>query len=160
MLVVLFNSVIITRWYIKNIQVPPPSRVRLSMCTPVIPVVPYLLLGLQDVQWTVRNSRTAHKLARTTHVNQKKKKTSSLRTSFSFSRVKNQWSRQSRFIEEIMNQWSRQSRFIEEIIKATNNKRGSIMIKLLNKTCLYGEFIRRIREKIKNIYFFLTSLGS
>jgi len=29
--------------------VPPPSRVRPSMCTPVTPAVPYLLLGLQDV---------------------------------------------------------------------------------------------------------------
>jgi hypothetical protein len=36
--------------------------------------VPYLLLGLQDVQWTVGNSRGARKLARTPHVNQKKKK--------------------------------------------------------------------------------------
>jgi hypothetical protein len=35
--------------------------------------VPYLLLGLQDVQWTVGNSRGACKLARTPHVNQKKK---------------------------------------------------------------------------------------
>ena len=30
--------------------VPSLSRVRPSMCTPVIPAVPYLLLGLQDVQ--------------------------------------------------------------------------------------------------------------
>jgi hypothetical protein len=44
------------------------------MCTPVIPAVSYLLLGLQDVQWTVENSRGARKLARTPHVNQKKKK--------------------------------------------------------------------------------------
>jgi hypothetical protein len=36
--------------------------------------VPYLLLGLQDVQWAVGNSRGAGKLARTPHVNQKKKK--------------------------------------------------------------------------------------
>jgi len=36
--------------------------------------VPYLLLGLQDVQWAVENSRGARKLARTPHVNQKKKK--------------------------------------------------------------------------------------
>jgi hypothetical protein len=36
--------------------------------------VPYLLLGLQDVQWAVENSRGARKLARTLHVNQKKKK--------------------------------------------------------------------------------------
>jgi hypothetical protein len=36
--------------------------------------VPYLLLGLQDVQWAVGNSRGARKLARTPHVNQKKKK--------------------------------------------------------------------------------------
>jgi hypothetical protein len=43
------------------------------MCTPVIPAVPYLLLGLQDVQWAVGNSRGARKLARTPHVNQKKK---------------------------------------------------------------------------------------
>jgi hypothetical protein len=35
--------------------------------------VPYLLLGLQDVQWAVGNSRGARKLARTPHVNQKKK---------------------------------------------------------------------------------------
>jgi hypothetical protein len=44
------------------------------MCTPVIPAVPYLLLGLQDVQWAVGNSRGARKLARTPHVNKKKKK--------------------------------------------------------------------------------------
>jgi hypothetical protein len=43
------------------------------MCTPVTPAVPYLLLGLQDVQWAVGNSRGARKLARTPHVNQKKK---------------------------------------------------------------------------------------
>jgi len=54
--------------------VPPPSRVRPFMCTSVIPAVPYLLLGLQDVQWAVGNSRGARKLARTPHVNQKKKK--------------------------------------------------------------------------------------
>jgi len=54
--------------------VSPPSRVRPSMCTPVTPAVPYLLLGLQDVQWAVGNSRGARKLARTLHVNQKKKK--------------------------------------------------------------------------------------
>ena len=53
--------------------VPPPSRVRPSMCTPVTPAVPYLLLGLQDVQWAMGNSRGARKLARTPHVNQKKK---------------------------------------------------------------------------------------
>jgi len=44
------------------------------MCTPVTPAVPYLLLGLQDVQRAVGNSRGARKLARTPHVNQKKKK--------------------------------------------------------------------------------------
>jgi hypothetical protein len=44
------------------------------MCTPVTPAVPYLLLGLQDVQWAMGNSRGARKLARTPHVNQKKKK--------------------------------------------------------------------------------------
>jgi hypothetical protein len=33
-----------------------------------------MLLGLQDVQWAVRNSRGARKLARTPHVNKKKKK--------------------------------------------------------------------------------------
>ena len=54
--------------------VPPPSRVRPFMCMPVTPAVPYLLLGLQDVQWAVGNSRGARKLARTPHVNQKKKK--------------------------------------------------------------------------------------
>jgi hypothetical protein len=54
--------------------VPPPSRVGPSMCTPITPAVPYLLLGLQDVQWAVGNSRGARKLARTPHVNQKKKK--------------------------------------------------------------------------------------
>jgi hypothetical protein len=37
----------------------------------VIFVMPYLLLGLQDIQWTVENSRDARKLARTPHVNQK-----------------------------------------------------------------------------------------
>jgi hypothetical protein len=36
--------------------------------------VPYLLLGLQDVQWAMGNSRGARKLAQTPHVNQKKKK--------------------------------------------------------------------------------------
>jgi hypothetical protein len=54
--------------------VPPPSQVRRSMCMPVTPAVPYLLLGLQDVQWAVGNSRGARKLARTPHMNQKKKK--------------------------------------------------------------------------------------
>jgi hypothetical protein len=44
------------------------------MCTPVTPAVPYLLLGLQDVQWAVENSCGARKLARTPHVNQKKNK--------------------------------------------------------------------------------------
>ena len=44
------------------------------MCMPVTPAVPYLLLGLQDVQQAVGNSRGARKLARTPHVNQKKKK--------------------------------------------------------------------------------------
>jgi hypothetical protein len=44
------------------------------MYTPVIPAVPYLLLGLQDIQRAVENSRGARKLARTPHVNQKKKK--------------------------------------------------------------------------------------
>jgi hypothetical protein len=43
------------------------------MCTPVTPAVPYLLLGLQGVQWAVGNSCGARKLARTPHVNQKKK---------------------------------------------------------------------------------------
>jgi hypothetical protein len=43
------------------------------MCTPVTPAVLYLLLGLQDVQWVVENSRGARKLARTPHVNKKKK---------------------------------------------------------------------------------------
>jgi hypothetical protein len=42
------------------------------MCTPVIPAVPYLLLGLQGVQWAVENSHGARKLARTPHVNKKK----------------------------------------------------------------------------------------
>jgi hypothetical protein len=42
------------------------------MCTPVTPAVPYLLLGLQDVQWAMGNSRGARKLAWTPHVNQKK----------------------------------------------------------------------------------------
>jgi len=55
-------------------KVPSPSRVRSFMCTPVTPAVPYLLLGLQGVQWAVGNSRGARKLARTPHVNQKKKK--------------------------------------------------------------------------------------
>jgi hypothetical protein len=44
------------------------------MCTSVTPAVPYLLLDLQDIQWAVGNSRGARKLARTPHVNQKKKK--------------------------------------------------------------------------------------
>jgi len=33
-----------------------------------------MLLGLQDVQWAVGNSRGVRKLGRTPHVNQKKKK--------------------------------------------------------------------------------------
>ena len=37
-------------------------------------MVTYLFLGLQDVQWAVGNSRGARQLARTPHVNQKKKK--------------------------------------------------------------------------------------
>jgi hypothetical protein len=41
---------------------------------PITLAVPYLLLSLQDVQWAVGNSRGARKLARTPHVNQKKKK--------------------------------------------------------------------------------------
>ena len=47
------------------------SRVRPFMCMSVTPAVPYLLLGLQDVQWAVRNSRGARKLARTPHVKKK-----------------------------------------------------------------------------------------
>jgi hypothetical protein len=43
------------------------------MYTPVTPAVPYLFLGLQDVQWAVGNNRGARKLARKPHVNQKKK---------------------------------------------------------------------------------------
>jgi hypothetical protein len=43
------------------------------MCTSVTLAVPYLLLGLQDVQWAVGNSRGARKLTRTPHVNKKKK---------------------------------------------------------------------------------------
>jgi hypothetical protein len=39
----------------------------------VTPAVPYLLLGLQGIHWAVGNSRGARKLARTPHVNQKKK---------------------------------------------------------------------------------------
>jgi hypothetical protein len=35
--------------------------------------VPYLFLGLQDIQWAVRNSRGACKLAWTPHVKKKKK---------------------------------------------------------------------------------------
>jgi hypothetical protein len=54
--------------------VSPPSRVRPSKCTPVTPAVPYLLLGLQDVQRAVGNSRGARKLTRTPHVNKKNKK--------------------------------------------------------------------------------------
>ena len=38
------------------------------------PAVPYLLLGLQDVQWAVGNSRGAGKLVRTPHMNKKKNK--------------------------------------------------------------------------------------
>jgi hypothetical protein len=41
------------------------------MCTPVTSAVPYLLLGLQDVQWAVRNSCGARKLARTPHLKKK-----------------------------------------------------------------------------------------
>jgi hypothetical protein len=43
------------------------------MCTLVTLAVPYLLLSLQDVQWAMRNGRGARKLARTPHVNKKKK---------------------------------------------------------------------------------------
>jgi len=42
------------------------------MCTSVTPAVPYLLLGLQDVQRAVGNSRGARKLARAPHVKKKK----------------------------------------------------------------------------------------
>jgi hypothetical protein len=42
----------------------------------------YLLLGLQDIQWAVGNSRGMRKLARTPHVNQKKKKKERLRINF------------------------------------------------------------------------------
>jgi hypothetical protein len=54
------------------------------MCTPVTPAVPYLLLGLQDVQWAVGNSRGARKLARTPHVNQKKKNNNNNRVIYLF----------------------------------------------------------------------------
>jgi len=67
--------------------VPLPSRVRPSMCTPVTPAVPYLLLGLQDVQWAVGNSRGARKLARTPHVNQKKKNISKWTETCSLSNI-------------------------------------------------------------------------
>jgi hypothetical protein len=50
------------------------------MCTPVTPAVPYLLLGLQGVQWAVGNSCGARKLARTPHVNKKKKKVKHMNT--------------------------------------------------------------------------------
>jgi len=66
---------IVHPFYDRVILVPPPSRVRSSMCTSVTPAVPYLLLGLQGVQWAMGNSRGARKLARTAHVNQKKKNT-------------------------------------------------------------------------------------
>jgi hypothetical protein len=54
------------------------------MCTPVTPAVPYLLLGLQDVQWTVGNSRGARKLTRTPHVNQKKNNNNNKITGLNF----------------------------------------------------------------------------
>jgi predicted aldo/keto reductase-like oxidoreductase len=44
------------------------------MCTLSFPRCLTCSLGLQDVQWTVENSRVARKLARTPHTNQKKKK--------------------------------------------------------------------------------------
>ena len=56
------------------------------MCTPVTLAVPYLLLGLQDVQRAVGTSRGARKLARTPHLNQKKKKQKTL-TTVNFLRV-------------------------------------------------------------------------
>ena len=62
---------------------------RPSMCTPVTPAVPYLLLGLQDVQWAVGNSRDARKLARTPHVNQKKKNCNSIFYMFWYVSLKN-----------------------------------------------------------------------
>jgi hypothetical protein len=43
--------------------------------------VPYLLLGLQDVQWAVGNSRGARKLARTPHMNKKKNKKNLIQSS-------------------------------------------------------------------------------
>jgi hypothetical protein len=49
---------------------------------PVIPAVPYLFLGLQDIQWAVRNSRGACKLARTPHLNNKKKKAGAVLMTF------------------------------------------------------------------------------
>jgi hypothetical protein len=51
------------------------------MCTLVTPAVPYLLLGLQDVQWAVGNSRGARKLARTPHMNKKKNKKNLIQSS-------------------------------------------------------------------------------
>ena len=53
--------------------VPPPLPGSTLYVHAYYPAVPYLLLGLQDVQWAVGNSRGARKLARTPHVNQKKK---------------------------------------------------------------------------------------
>jgi hypothetical protein len=60
-------------WLLWSIMwlVPSPSRVRPSMCTPVTPAVPYLLLGLQDVQWAMENSRGARKLTWTPHIKKK-----------------------------------------------------------------------------------------
>jgi len=57
------------------------------MCTPVTPAVPYLLLGLQDVQRAVGNSRGARKLARTPHVNQKEKNNNNLQYLFLYHKI-------------------------------------------------------------------------
>jgi hypothetical protein len=46
--------------------------------------VPYLLLGLQGVQWAVGNSRGARKLARTPHINPKKKNVKKKKQSINF----------------------------------------------------------------------------
>jgi len=52
--------------------VPPPPGFDPLCARLSPPAVSYLLLGLQDVQWAVGNSRGARKLVRTPHVNQKK----------------------------------------------------------------------------------------
>jgi len=51
-----------------------PSRVRSSMCTPITPVVSYLLHGLAGCSVSREIDHGAYKLARTSTLKKKKKK--------------------------------------------------------------------------------------